>query len=207
MSSRLPVEINPFRLVEQRRSLVGSLALSRLPRLQDMLCSSDSGGYVGGVKVQMDFDRTETGLPHVSGEIEAQFDLTCQRCLNQLTHSVTIPLNVILVKTDAQAERAPEGFDTYLVEDDRLFMQDFIEDEILLALPISAMHEEHEECEPAKPYIEALPEDEVYLGGNLDKSLDKNLDNSPVNGLTNNSVEKDVHDNPFAALKKLKDLE
>lgn len=200
MSSRLPVEINPFRLVEQRRSLVGSLALSRLPRLQDMLCSDDSGGYAGGVSVQMDFDRTEIGLPHVSGEIEVQFDLTCQRCLDKLTHSVTIPLNVILVKTDAQAERAPEGFDTYLVEDDRLFMQDFIEDEILLALPLSTMHEE---CEPAKPYIEALPEDEVYLG----ESLDKNLDSSSVNSLTNNSVEEDVHDNPFAALKKLKDLE
>lgn len=203
MSSRLPVEINPFRLVEQCRSLIGSLALSRLPRLQNMLCSDDSGDYAGGVSVQMDFDRTEVGLPHVSGKIEAQFDLTCQRCLDKLTHSVTIPLNVILVKTDAQAERAPEGFDTYLVEDDRLFMQDFIEDEILLALPISAMHEEHEACEPAKPYIEALPEDEVYFGENLDKSLD----NSSVNSLTNNLVEEDVHDNPFAALKKLKDLE
>ena len=186
MSSRLPVEINPFRLVEQRKSIIGSLALSRLPRLQDTLCSNEQGIYEGGVSVQMDFDRSETGLPQVSGKIEAQFDLTCQRCLDKLMHSVTIPLRIILVKTDAQAERAPQGFDTYLVEDDRLFMQDFIEDEILLALPLSTMHKQ---CEPARPYIEALPEDETSVVNNLAEE------------------EEDEHDNPFAALKDLKDLE
>ena len=175
MSSRLPVEVNPFRLVEQRKSLVGSLPLSRLPRLQELLYSDE-----GGVEVVMGFGRTETGLPHVSGKVEAKFDLMCQRCLDKLTHSITIPLKVVLVKTEAQAERVREGFDSCLVEDDRLFLQDFIEDEILLALPLSTMHDQ---CEAIRPYIEALPEDEI------------------------NSVEEDKQDNPFATLKDLKDLE
>lgn len=175
MSSRLPVEINPFRLVEQRKSLIGSLPLLRLPRLQEMLCSDD-----GGVNVTLNFDRTETHLPHVSGEVGVQFYLTCQRCLGSMAHSKIITLNTVLVKSDEQAERVPEGFDTYLVEDDRLFLQDFIEDEILLALPLSTMHEQ---CEAARPYIEGLPEDEINL------------------------VEEDEQESPFATLKDLKGLE
>jgi uncharacterized protein len=175
MSSRLPVEINPFRMVEQRKSLIGSLPFSRLPRLQELICSDK-----GGVNAILDFDRTDTHLPHVSGSIEVQFDLTCQRCLDNMTHTAKISLNLVLVKSEEQAERVPESFDTYLVEDDRLYLQEFIEDEILLALPLSTMHQQ---CEAARPYIEGLPEDEI------------------------NVVEEDEQENPFATLKDLKGLE
>ncbi len=179
MFNRLPVEVNPFRLVEQRKILVGTILLSRLPRIQELLCAEKDDA--AEVNVTLSFDRTEMGLPIISGEIEAQLDLSCQRCLSKLAHSFTSSVNVNLVITDEQAERVQgEGYESYLVEEERLFLQDFIEDEILLALPLSAMHEQ---CDADRPYIEALPEDELDL------------------------VEEDKQDNPFATLNKLKDLE
>ncbi|MEE9303929.1 MAG: YceD family protein [Thiotrichaceae bacterium] len=192
MFNRLPVEVNPFRLVEQRKILVGTIELSRLPRVMELLCldkndevevcgNVDVVENVDVVKATLNFDRTAMGLPIITGEIEAHLDLSCQRCLSKVAHSVSSSIKVILVITDEQAEqRIQEGYESYLVEDERLFIQDFIEDEILLALPLSVMHEQ---CDAGRPYIEALPEDEIDW------------------------VEEDKQDNPFATLKKLKDLE
>ena len=50
-----------------------------------------------------------------------------------------------------------DSFDIYLVEDQKLLLQDLIEDEILLAMPIVISHDD---CEPARELIEALPGDE-----------------------------------------------
>ena len=187
MLSRLPVEVNPFRLVEQRKNLTGVISQSRMPRLQELLC--DNKDEAAEVNATLNFDRTEMGLPCITGEIEAQLDLSCQRCLSKLDYKVVSEVRIILVQTDEQAERAQgEGFDTYLVEDERLFLQDFIEDELLLALPLSAMHEA---CDADRPYIEGLPED----------LAEEEIDD------TTDLAEKEEKDNPFAALKNLKDLE
>ncbi len=182
MSNRLPVEVNPFRLVEQRAALQGQMPLAPLHRLREML-SNDTGV----VKVKLDFNRTETGLPVIAGKLITELNLCCQRCLKNLIYPLVTSVEVVLVTTDTQAQQVQEGYDIYLVEDDRLFLQDFIEDEILLKLPFSVMHET---CQAVRPYTEALPEDEP--------AGDRNTETG------------DARENPFASLqrlKKIKDLE
>jgi uncharacterized protein len=151
MSKRLPIDIDPFRLVEQRILLCGEMPVKQFPRLEKML--SDN---TGTVQIDLTFDRTDvTNLPIVTGRIQCELALICQRCLETVPFSVKSNLNIILIKVDAEAERLQSDYDTWLVEDDRIFLQDFIEDEILLVLPHSALHDE---CEPFKPLIEALPD-------------------------------------------------
>jgi len=182
---RLPREIDPYRLVEQGRELVGRLPVTDFSRLQDMLfykTADDRKRDKTALNVTLVFDRTETGLPMVKGKIECDLDLHCQRCLKAVNMPFETDLAVVFVTTDVQAETLQEGFDTWLVEDNNLFLQDFIEDEILLALPVVVSHEEHEKCQPARELIEALPEDAVADG----------------------SEDKQEKENPFAALKDLK---
>lgn len=151
MSKRLPINIDPFRLVEQRILLSGEMPVKQLPRLKDLLAAN-----TGVISVDLTFDRTEvTRLPIITGQIKGELALVCQRCLQSMPFSVESTLETILTKTDEEAERIQENYDTWLVEDDRIFLQDFIEDEILLVLPHSALHDE---CEPFKPLIEAAPE-------------------------------------------------
>ncbi|HIP81902.1 MAG TPA: hypothetical protein EYH16_05770 [Leucothrix mucor] len=179
---RLPREIDPYRLVEQGRELVGRLPVTDFSRLQDMLfykTADDRKRDKTALNVTLVFDRTETGLPMVKGKIECDLDLHCQRCLKAVNMPFETDLAVVFVTTDVQAETLQEGFDTWLVEDNNLFLQDFIEDEILLALPIVVSHEK---CQPARELIEALPEDAVADG----------------------SEDKQEKENPFAALKDLK---
>ncbi|MCK5727467.1 MAG: DUF177 domain-containing protein [Thiotrichaceae bacterium] len=173
MSIRLPVEINPYRLVEQRKLLSGELSVTKLTRMQSLLCSDQ-----GQVKVNLEFDRDELGLATISGKVDATLDLQCQRCLSCMLYELSFDIHVVLVKSQRHEERLQTGHDVILIEEDRLFIQEFIEDELLLALPLSTMHED---CEPSRPLIEALPEDEII------------------------ESETEEKENPFAALKDLKD--
>lgn len=145
MSSRLPIEINPYRLIEQRRILDGQVPLRALSRIQE-LTSSDEGD----VAVYLEFIKTDTGLPTIKGTLQATIPLQCQRCLDLYNFEVNSKLEVVLITTDAEAERLQDSYDTWLVEDDKIFMQDFVEDELLLSLPVIAKHEDCELDEAAK---------------------------------------------------------
>ncbi len=174
---RLPVEVDPFRLVEQGRLLDGRIPVSDFPRLKTMVYQTGEEDE-SVVAVHLEFTRTTTGLPVISGEINADLLMLCQRCLNAKTEKLKSQFNVVLVISDEQADRLQEGFDTWFVEDQKIFLQDFIEDEILLALPLSITHDV---CQPDRELIEALPE---------------SADNDEQNELQK--------DNPFAVLKNLK---
>ncbi len=150
MPKRLPINIDPFRLIEQRILLSGEMPVKQFPRLEKFLADN-----VGVVQVELTFNRTKvTHLPIIEGNIKGELQLICQRCLNAMSFILNSDLNIVLIKHDAEANRLQSDYDTWLVEDDRIFLQDFIEDEILLVLPHSALHDR---CEPFKPLIEAVP--------------------------------------------------
>ena len=178
---RLPVEVDAFRLVDQGRIFDGRIPLNDFPRLKEQLFEggdNDSADDVDKniVNVHLEFTRTDTRLPVVRGTISSALQMTCQRCLKGTEELFETKLEVVLVSSDAQAEKLQEGFDTWLVEEQQIFLRDFIEDEILLALPLVIAHEE---CDAARELIEALPEDEF-------------------------SEVQQEEDNPFAVLKALK---
>ncbi len=173
---RLPVEIDPFRLVEQGRVLDGRIPISDFPRLKDQLFDgAKTDADDGIINVHLEFTHTDTRLPVVKGTIGSKLQMTCQRCLKGKDEFFETELEVVLVSSDAQADKLQEGFDTWLVEEQQIFLRDFIEDEILLALPLVIAHDE---CDAARELIEALPEDEID--------------------------EAQEESNPFAALKDLK---
>ncbi len=176
---RLPVDVDPFRLVEQGRTLHGKLAVSEFPRLQDLLVESMESGDEGLVDITLEFTRSETGLPIVKGSIHCHLDMSCQRCLKPVSTPFHSELYVVFVSSDAQADNLQEGYDTWLVEDSRLFLKDFVEDEILLALPVVIAHDldneqDRMQCKPQKALIEVLPDrfDEVDEGTQKENPFD-----------------------------------
>ncbi len=156
---RLPVEVDPFRLVEQGRLFDGRIPLSDFKRVSELLfkpSSEEENAKQRLVNVHLEFTRTDTKLPVIKGNISTDFEMICQRCLEAKKESLTISFDVVLVSSDEQAERLQEGYDTWLVEDQLLFVNDFLEDEILLAVPFVVSHDD---CQPVRDLIESLPED------------------------------------------------
>jgi len=128
---RLPVEVDPFKLVEQGRMFEGRIPQNDFPRLKDLLFSSDEDKN-DLIEVNLEFTRTDTRLPVIKGTIKAQLEMICNRCLDATHLSIDTSLEVVLVSSDAQAERLQDVFDIWLVEDKNIFLRDFIEDEMSL---------------------------------------------------------------------------
>jgi uncharacterized protein len=152
MSNRLPIEVNPFRLIEQRRSLSGVLPLQQLPRVRELAAESTDSEFA----VEMIFTHSASGLPLITGSVKGEVALNCQRCLEPVTVQVDTQLNVVLTTSQTDREPEEEGYELYIVENEQIFIRDFIEDEILLALPVVPRHDD---CQPVKPLFEGSPDD------------------------------------------------
>ena len=132
---RLPHEIDPFRLAESRSVLEGSVPLKQFTRLGPLLVKD-----TGVAAVVLNFDTDELGVPFVTGSIEADLALVCQRCLEEYNFPIAKDFTLALIKTEKDAESLPLRFEPYLVETNPLILNDVIEDELLLALPQIPMH-------------------------------------------------------------------
>jgi uncharacterized metal-binding protein YceD (DUF177 family) len=57
--------------------------------------------------------------------------------------------NVALLAADAQADRVPEHLEPMLAAGGRISLRDLFEEELLLELPIVALHSDERACKPA----------------------------------------------------------
>ncbi|MDX9988815.1 DUF177 domain-containing protein [Thiothrix unzii] len=133
--------------------MAGVMPLQQLPRLVEVVLAGTQD-----VAVTLDFTRSIGGRPMIKGHIRGNVVLECQRCMQPVTIPLDVPVEVALTTFESDERPEQEGLEAWLVEDERLFIQDFVEDEILLALPLAA---KHEQCEPVRKLIEALPSDVV----------------------------------------------
>ncbi len=64
MLNRLPVDVNPFKLVEQERCLTGVMPLQQLPRLAGVVLAGSED-----FTVQLAFTRSIGGRPMIKGHM------------------------------------------------------------------------------------------------------------------------------------------
>lgn len=132
---RLPVHIDPFRAAERQQQFAGTIKLSALHRLCDSLISSD-----GEVYVEMAAGKDPVGTRFMRGYAEVTVEQTCQRCMHPFTYPLRADFLVGICRNDVASALLAENYEPLIVEEDSLFLADFIEDELLLALPIVARH-------------------------------------------------------------------
>jgi len=148
LGQRLPVQIDPIRLAVSRQQLHGELEISRLARLSELLTSNE-----GVLKVQLDFDVDVNKIHHVSGSIEADLSLCCQRCLNAMPWHLNTNVALAFIAHEHQIDELAAEYEPYIIDSKPVMLSDLIEDEILLALPQVPLHDESE-CSPAVPLKE-----------------------------------------------------
>jgi len=171
MSERLPEHFEANALARRGARFSGTLALAQMPRLAESLHSPD-----GEVQVELEFAQDPDGLVVIRGRIEAQLALICQRCLEPMTLPVDRSFTLGVVADEALANRLPESYDPLVDGGQPVSTRDMVEDELLLSLPLVAMHPA-EQCPAAKQ--------------------------PPTDGQTE-QPEKPARENPFAVLAELK---
>ena len=137
MSSDLPHIVAPERLARAGVRLQGQLQLRTMGRLAALLADDR-----GTVRLELAFSLAERGVVRISGDYATQLRLICQRCLEPVTVSLVDTINVGIVFT-ATARQLPGPVETLALTQDTMVLTDFIEDEILLGMPIAPKHEHH----------------------------------------------------------------
>jgi uncharacterized protein len=171
---RLPVHVDLLRMAETGRLLEGRYAISEMDRLHDSLLDNS-----GEVTVSLEFGIDAEGIRYMKGRLQTELTLECQRCLQAMQAPIDAEFALGLVRSNDAAELLPSHYEPLLVESDSLFLRDIIEDELLLALPLVAMHEA-KQCIDVNALADSADEREVDDSGESKK------------------------DNPFAALAALK---
>lgn len=139
MVEHLPERIFPLRLANLGQRLTGTISLDRMPRLSGNCVPGGSPLGRGDVQVDLLFDRYEKSSPKMSGVVGVCMTLVCQRCLQPVDIDVETEVNLHLVR---EGGKHYPGDDEDILElsQDSLDLATLVEDELILALPITALH-------------------------------------------------------------------
>lgn len=132
----LPRFIDPWLFARSRRILSGQYQLAQSQELsawakEDTPMRVYLEGYCDSEK-----------QAHLKGELSVSLALTCQRCLQAMQWQADLPFDYLLLRTQAQEEQIEDGRETLVCADEELDLAWFLEEEVLLAMPMIAKHED-----------------------------------------------------------------
>jgi uncharacterized protein len=131
----LPECIEPVGLADAGRSFHGEIAVSALQRLRPLLSDAD-----GALKVRLQFRVDERRIRVLSGSIDGELRLICQRCLRPLVYPLHLEVSLGIVTQDKEIDLLPDGYEPLLVSGESLSTVEVVEDEVLLVLPAVPVH-------------------------------------------------------------------
>jgi uncharacterized protein len=123
-------------------SVEGELDAAGLPRLSTMLTAP-----MGRIRYRLQGRIDEQGRPGIGLQLEGRLGLTCDLCGGRLDWSLDESSGYFFVDDETQVGALPitaEG-DEPLVASRRFDVQDLVEEQAILALPISPRHAECEQ--------------------------------------------------------------
>ncbi len=150
--------LDPERLAAGQTAAEGHVALDRMPRLNAELCLS-AGAEADEVWCRMRFDRDAHGRLTVRGEARVTVPLECQRCLEPVAKPLAVSYDLVIVDSEADVDALPAEMDAIIREQRLLDPALLLEEELMVALPISARHERIEDCGPLARDEMLLPPD------------------------------------------------
>jgi uncharacterized protein len=172
MNTELPLRIDPVLFAQQEREIQGEIRIAELPEIAGVTSKPDNL-----LTIVMSFSKSSLQYPLVKGTIEGEVVQSCQRCLGDTIIKINETFELLLVTSETSDTAEQEGHEVFEYNEVTIDMLNFIEEEVMLALPIVAKHESVDECLPiAQKWI-------------------KNKEHVPAD---------QKKENPFAKLKDLK---
>ena len=127
MSPDLPLSLDTERLARKGETIAGQYEVQDLQRLEGLLYDD-----TGVVRFNLEFTHDN----------DDNCSYICQRCLGSMPYNVDSRIYLGIVMKDANLSCLPDDCEPLVTENESVSLRTLIEDELILALPISAMHAE-----------------------------------------------------------------
>jgi uncharacterized protein len=133
-----PVEVNPWRFCRGKQVWEIRSDVSAFPRLAHEFTQGELFCRVTG-------EADPQGGLALALTIDGEVEMTCQRCLGEMTHAVRIERTLHLARNETELERLDALPDSdAILAGEAVDLVALVEDEVLLSLPLAAMHVEGE---------------------------------------------------------------
>jgi len=136
LNDYLPNKIDPFKAAGHRAQLHGALKIREMQRLVPSLHSDE-----GEIEVSMEFGKDEQGIFIVRVHLKGSLILQCQRCMKPFNYGIMREFMTGIVTDEKEAANLPEEYEAVVVTEGVLIIQDMIEDELIVELPLVPMHD------------------------------------------------------------------
>jgi uncharacterized protein len=167
---KLPKKLDPNKSAQKRSSYDGIYLAHEMLRYTSAVVAAKAE-----VPVKVEFLKDAQSLTYFKGEMHSQVQLICQRCNKVFDHSVHSEFCFTPVQGTEQLDLLPDAYEPVQVDDHgEIDLFELLEDELILSLPLVALHSP-EECE--------VKAENMQFG---------KIDPEPM------------RENPFAVLKELK---
>lgn len=128
--------LDPFAWCTQTKSLEGKYDLAQF----EQLTIATHRTQEGIVNYHLDFYRDERGRALIKGHLNAFLTLICERCLENFSYEVNNKFLVAPLTTEKALKDLPNSIEPLIIFDKPLLLAPFIEEELLLNLPVIARH-------------------------------------------------------------------
>ncbi|HAR31100.1 MAG TPA: hypothetical protein DCR65_06210 [Gammaproteobacteria bacterium] len=116
-------------LARQAIRVERQIAPELLPRLQALM------PIEGAARVALEFRLDETGRAWVAGSADVRGGATCQGCLLQFGHDLSVAFDLLILMEGPDVHALADDHDVLIVSGDGVTVPEIVEDELILALP------------------------------------------------------------------------
>lgn len=134
-AQHLPNLIDPIQLARAKQQLVGSCRLSELPRIQAIADQRD-----GVVYYDLQFGQDDNRKYFIKGCMQASVWLICQRCNKPVEIQIDTNVSLSPIVSESQAVNLPAEYEPLVTQGEPVSFKAILEEELLLALPMSVKH-------------------------------------------------------------------
>jgi len=135
----IPQTVDPRKLANQGVTLSGFFKPEQLSRVADAVVEISAP-----VATELNFFVDEQNLKRLTGSVEANVLVTCQRCLQPLPHTLSANIDLAMAWDEDAAKHIPAGMEAWIVGGDNADLCAVVEEELLLVLPYVNFHDESE---------------------------------------------------------------
>jgi uncharacterized protein len=132
----LPTLIDPRKLANQGIVLEGQFHAKHLPRLALAVADIETP-----LSALVKFEVDEARAKVASGTLNISVSAICQRCLDPVTVALSSDFSAQIIWSEDQLANVPSDREPWIVVDKMASLNELLEDEILLALPLVNYHE------------------------------------------------------------------
>ena len=144
MNKNLPNFIDPLKLARSQTNLTAGIAQIDLTRFCETLLRCEQT-----VDVDVEFSLNALGTILIEGQLSTLIYLDCQRCFQPMSWALDSQFSLGLVKTEEEAENLASHIDVLYLQElhaehqnpTEISLWALIEDELILSLPLIALHE------------------------------------------------------------------